>query len=403
MSVVPLRPHSADASNSLDIDKTEEPAQRDWRMHAHHRPDNRPLRDPVSQQGMIRQFFREWRSYMPLAERDLFCIILDKTVNWGESKCRLTYRQIEQASGPGETQARVLVKSLEAKGFIKVTRFPGDAKGMRIELNLDWEPVGQRQAQKSAPTAKRKPITTSAIDHALHYAYDAYVYDVTPWPDELRRATAQCIVANCLKTKMDLETASEFTRWLVSVWSHLVNHYEAPTYPEPGYINRHSEWLFDTFQQHRSTPPRKTEGATPTESRGGALPAPTENRRSSPTENRGGTPMENRGTFKKNISEEDSGEFQDSGERLPVTCRRPGVGPSSISVRVRVRQVANAASGEKDASGERENPPVPAAPLSEIRVRQRPSPIGGAVSLRSRAGSNPSGRVPVAGSACRGT
>ncbi|ESY65102.1 hypothetical protein X743_29785 [Mesorhizobium sp. LNHC252B00] len=74
----------------------------------------------------------------------------------------------------------------------------------------------------------------------------------------------------------------------------------------------------------------------------------------------------------------------------------------STSLRQRVLQVAKGASGEKDASGERKTPPVPATPLSEIRVRQRPSPIVSAASPRNHAGSNPSGRVP-AGSACRGT
>ncbi|WP_206530468.1 MULTISPECIES: hypothetical protein, partial [unclassified Mesorhizobium] len=155
------RPQSADATtdadntnNPPDIDTTEpvqQPDQKEWRMHSHYRPENWPLSRTISQQGIMRQYIRVWRHYIPVGTRDTILIIIDKTVNWGVSTCWLTYRQIMQASGPKETQARGHIQWLEAEGFITVEHSPGNAKGMRITLNLDWEPSDPPVSQKALP------------------------------------------------------------------------------------------------------------------------------------------------------------------------------------------------------------------------------------------------------------
>ncbi|WP_322414506.1 hypothetical protein [Mesorhizobium huakuii] len=268
------RSQSADAftdadntNNPPDIDTTEpeqQPDQKEWRMHGHYRPENWPLSRTISQQGIMRQYIRVWRHYIPVGTRDTILIIIDKTVNWGASTCRLTYRQIEQASGPRETQARAHIKWLVAEGLITVEHFRGAAKGMRITLNLDWEP-------------------------------------------------------SCLRV---------------------------------------------TFAENRGGVAK----CTPTENRGGRQVTPTENRGTTPTENRGGTPTENRGTFRENASEGTAeGNSKLRGNDYSSPAGTEGSAPKSETfhpIRQRARPVVHGASGEKTPPA-KENPPVPAAPLSD--------------------------------------
>ena len=314
----------------LRVVQSDDDSRNEYRMHGHYKPENRPLEDPVSQQGIMRQFFREWRLHIPLAERDLLGWLLDRTSNWGKDSRRITYWEIAEANGPQETQARTLLKALEARGCIKVTRFVGDTRGMLIEPNLEWEPTGQRPAARKT-TTKRKILTTVAIDRELHRAHEIYG-DGVRWPDKERHAVAQSVVANCLRVKMDVETAHHFADWLASAWPYLAKDHGAPGgYPEVDYINSRSQWLFDAFQ---STVERSR------------IPAPHD------------IPTENRGAFKKNLSEQASEEFSRLGEPVVAGSRRDDPIADSISFSAPFRMRTRPALPAKEP-----NPPVAPAPL----------------------------------------
>ncbi|RWX60496.1 hypothetical protein EN780_31870, partial [Mesorhizobium sp. M4B.F.Ca.ET.089.01.1.1] len=255
-------------------------------MHGHHHPDgsNNPLTSPLGQQGVMRQFFRVWRSGLSLGERDLFGFILDCTVNWGKTSCRLTYRNIAQAGGSTETRARSFLKALENKGAITVTQFPGDPKGMLIEVNIDWEPAGKCQVKNSAaPAPKRKPLTTNTIDQALYHAYD----DARSWPEKHRRETAQCIVAICSNDKLDVDNAILFAKNIAMAWPGFVMRNEAPKHPDAGFIRKHATGWLVQFRENYDLPPLKRDGVTPTQMRGGSGSTPTQTRGADPRSNEG--------------------------------------------------------------------------------------------------------------------
>lgn len=321
------RPQSADANNPPDFE-SEEPAAKEFRMHGYYAPGNRPLSHPISQQGIMRQFFRVWSLDIPsAAERDLLGFILDLTVNWGKTERPFTYREIEQANRSTETRARGFIKALEAKGFIEVTRSAGDIKGMLIKPNLDWEPAGQRMAR--------------AVDQALRRAYDND--GAAPWPDEDRQTVAQCIEAICLNADMDVPVAKKFARVLMAAWPQWIKNNGAPKRPDAAFIREHATTLLSQFHGRYTTLPLKSEGVAPAQMRGGYVSAPTQKQGGSPLPNERDIIVEG---YQGNFEDQEKGYSPPAGNEGPAPAKE-----TSPPVRRRERPVAACLSGKEDAFG----------------------------------------------------
>jgi hypothetical protein len=260
-NVFPLRTPSNACKGSHDQGVSEEERQpNEFREHGHWTAKNRPLTNPMSQLGIMRQFFRVWYPHFTLAERNILGFILDLTAGWGERSRRFTHREIETGTGVKKSQSYAVLRSLHSKGPIFVDDEDVTINGTMIYVNLEWNPkVAARvtnppvrmRKRPAAPIAKIAP-PVGAIERTLRSAFK-HNYANTPvahWVDSQRFAVARCIADKWPATEHEAALAHEFANWLVTLWAHIRKVKEAPEYPEADFLNHNSQWLLREFQRN---------------------------------------------------------------------------------------------------------------------------------------------------------
>lgn len=266
----------------------------EWRLHDNwpkepkHR--GRTVDDPLTFSGVNRQLARNWGVTAQLtdAEYRVFHFIIDQTVGWGKAERNMTLKHLMDGDGKNclgtgkkRTQLKQLLRSLEAKGFIHVSKSDNPLLGTLIAPNIDWEPP--REVPHLSPVPDATPVhvrhrqrPTASISHLApppgeiermlcsSFEHSPLSYDnerdkIVRWSYERRMAVARHIVGLWDKEKVrdwpgcTPDIIPEFADWLIGVWPQIQSQfkYEAEKYPDPRFIYRHSEWLLSEFKLHR--------------------------------------------------------------------------------------------------------------------------------------------------------
>lgn len=266
----------------------------DWPREAKDR--GRTVSDPLTYVGVCRQLSRIWRSHLSHPEYSLLHFILDMTIGWQKTYARFTYRRLTEGTawacgtGLSETQARLHLNSLEAKGFISVDRSE-PFRGLEITPNIDLVPVARAVPAEAKPVRVRhrtRPAASVAhlappageIERTLCRAFelsdlaydDAYNQRVI-WSYDRRMALARQIVT--LWSKEDArnwpdstpDICQEFADWLVAAWPQIAQRMGpgTPKWPDVRFVYTNRQWLLSEFRSSRQ---RRSRPLTPTETRG---------------------------------------------------------------------------------------------------------------------------------------